>query len=52
MSGGRVPDHEYQPSAGISGPDQVREYDDLPEQAFMFASTIEDVVEKAKAMEK
>lgn len=27
-------------------------YDDLPEQAFMFASTIEDVVEKAKAMEK
>ena len=27
-------------------------YDDLPEQAFMFASTIEDVVKKAKAMEK
>ncbi len=27
-------------------------YDDLPEQAFMFASTIEDVVEKAKALEK
>ncbi|MBS4976203.1 MAG: F0F1 ATP synthase subunit beta [Eubacterium sp.] len=26
-------------------------YDDLPEQAFMFASTIEEVVEKAKAME-
>lgn len=26
-------------------------YDHLPEQAFMFASTIEDVVEKAKAME-
>lgn len=26
-------------------------YDDLPEQAFMFAATIEDVVEKAKAME-
>ena len=31
MSGGRVPDHEYQPSAGISGPDQVREYDDFPD---------------------
>ncbi|QIX07779.1 F0F1 ATP synthase subunit beta [[Clostridium] innocuum] len=26
-------------------------YDDLPEQAFMFASTIEEVVEKAKALE-
>ena len=26
-------------------------YDDLPEQAFMFASTIEEVVDKAKAME-
>ena len=26
-------------------------YDDLPEQAFMFASTIEEVVEKAKAMD-
>ena len=26
-------------------------YDDLPEQAFMFASTIEAVVEKAKALE-
>ena len=25
-------------------------YDDLPEQAFMFASTIEDVVEKAKTL--
>ncbi|MEG1733299.1 MAG: F0F1 ATP synthase subunit beta, partial [Longicatena sp.] len=27
-------------------------YDTLPEQAFMFASTIEDVVEKAKALEE
>lgn len=26
-------------------------YDELPEQAFMFASTIEEVVEKAKALE-
>ena len=26
-------------------------YDDLPEQAFMFVSTIEDAVEKAKSME-
>ena len=26
-------------------------YDDFPEQAFMFASTIEEVVEKAKALE-
>lgn len=26
-------------------------YDDLPEQAFMFASTIEEVVEKAKTLE-
>lgn len=26
-------------------------YDDLPEQTFMFASTIEEVVEKAKALE-
>lgn len=26
-------------------------YDDLPEQAFMFASTIEEVVEKAKVLE-
>ena len=26
-------------------------YDDLPDQAFMFASTIEEVVEKAKALE-
>ena len=26
-------------------------YDDLPEQAFMFAATIEEVVEKAKALE-
>ena len=25
-------------------------YDDLPEQAFMFAGTIEEVVEKAKAL--
>lgn len=29
----------------------VGKYDDLPEQAFMFASTIEEVVEKAKALE-
>ena len=43
----------------VSSEDTVRsfkellagKYDELPEQAFMFASTIEEVVEKAKALE-
>ena len=47
------------PGCYVSKEDTVRsfkellagKYDNLPEQAFMFASTIEDVVEKAKAME-
>jgi F-type H+-transporting ATPase subunit beta len=28
------------------------EHDDLPESAFLFAGTIDDVIEKAKAMEE
>ena len=58
------PFHVAQVFSGIKGcyvsrEDTVRsfkellagKYDDLPEQAFMFASTIEEVVEKAKALE-
>lgn len=58
------PFHVAEVFSGISGcyvsrEDTVRsfkellegKYDDLPETAFMFASTIEEVVEKAKSME-